>query len=118
MRKTNANKIGPFTLSKKGLPTVRLSPLVASAKTGKIVPHKVIKATDKNKTFCSKKILSRDNSESNFARLLSVSIRVINMINDPTNVTAMKIKKSQPIVDWAKECTDGTGPPLFINIPI
>ena len=33
-------------------------------------------------------------------------------------VNAINIKNSHPIVDWAKECTEGTGPPRLINIPI
>ena len=37
---------------------------------------------------------------------------------EPSRVTVMKARKSHPMVDWANECTDGTGPPRFMNIPI
>ena len=28
-----------------------------------------------------------------------------------------KSRKTQPIVDWPKEWTEGTGPPRFMNMP-
>ena len=37
---------------------------------------------------------------------------------EPTSVMPMNMRNSQPIVDWAKEWTEGTGPPRLMNMPI
>ena len=118
MRAISASRRGPFTRSKKGLPTVTVVPWAASEKTGNTVPHSVTKATRRKRTFCTRKALSRDRRESSLSRLLSVSMRQTKAAIERASVPTMKERNIHPIADWAKEWTDGTGPPRLMNIPI
>ena len=51
INKIIAKRIGPFTLSKNGLPIVITVSSIVSENTGKIVPHNVTSATIINNTF-------------------------------------------------------------------
>ena len=77
--------------------------LATSEKIGNMVPQRVTKATVRKRTFCARNTLSRDSADSSRPRLLSVSDFQMNTATDPTSVTTMNIRKSQPIVDCAKE---------------
>ena len=95
-----------------------VTPWNASEMTGKMVPQSVTKAAARKSTFWVRKALSLDSIESRLSRLLRVSIRHANAASEPSSVAAMKARKSHPMVDWANEWTEGTGPPRFMNIPI
>ena len=85
---------------------------------GNIVPHKVTNAINKNKTFCIKKAASLEKKESKELLLFNVPCLSTKITTDKNNVNPMTPRKTQPIVDSAKEWTEGTGPPRFMNIPI
>ena len=82
------------------------------------MPQSVTKATASSSTFCVRNALSRESVDSSFSRLLSVSILQANAASEPSSVRVMNARNVHPIVDCAKECTDGTGPPRLMNIPI
>ena len=63
-------------------------------------------------------MLSRDTMESSLSRLLRSRARHQNAISDASSVNAMNDRNSQPMLDCANECTEGTGPPRLMNMPI
>ena len=83
-----------------------------------MVPHSVTNATTRKSTFCARNALSRESSESRPSRLRNESMRHTNAASDRRSVPAMKARNSHPMVDCANECTEGTGPPRLMNMPI
>ena len=65
----------------------------------------------------TRKAASRDSIESRFCALFSSPYRQKNTAKGTITPTARNSRNTQPRVDAPKECTDGTGPPRFINIP-
>jgi hypothetical protein len=118
IKKTNKSINGPFTLLKNGCPIVMVVSSTASDNIGNIVPHRVINAISKKSIFWAKKADSLEIIESNPERLFKVSNLKMNITREMNRVTAITARKTHPMVDSAKECTDGTGPPRLMNMPI
>jgi hypothetical protein len=113
----NSSISGPFTLLKNGCPMVIVVSSTASEKIGNTVPHKVTNAISRKRIFWPRKAASRDKKDSKEPRLFRVSYRSMKITSDAKRVSPMIARKIHPMVDSAKECTEGTGPPLLINIP-
>ena len=103
---------------KNGWPMVIVVSSTASENMGNMVPQRVTKAISRKSIFWAKKADSREIIESNPDRLFKVSYRNIKIDKEMNKVAAITARKIHPIVDSAKECTEGTGPPRLINIPI
>ena len=65
----------------------------------------------------TRKAASLDNIESRFWALFNRLYRQMKTAKGTSTPTARKSRNTQPREEAPKECTEGVGPPRFMNIP-
>ena len=81
------------------------------------MPHRVATAMPSSSRLLMRNAASRDSMESSRCALRTRSYRQKNITMGTMTPNARNRRNTQPSVDAPKECTDGTGPPRFMNIP-
>src|SRR4030095_3508085 len=102
VKNSKKTAIGTLTLLKNGGPTVTLSPVTASERTGNMVPQKIAKQDASRIRLLNMKLLSRETIDSIWFSLFRSGKRSVSRYSEPHSTTKMYARKYPPIEDCAK----------------
>ena len=81
------------------------------------MPQKMAKAMPRNSRLLSRKLDSRDSSESSWLSERSRGRRQKSSASEPTMTSARNVRKYGPIADSANACTEARMPLRTTNVP-
>ena len=92
-------------------------PVTASEMSGKNVPQKITKQSATRSTFCSRKIASRDSSESSRCSERRSARRAVTSPTEPSTIAPIRIRNGTPSVEAPKAWIESRIPERTRNVP-
>jgi hypothetical protein len=117
IRSKISRKSGTVTREKYGAPTESLTPVMASATSGKMVPRNTVKVAAARTTLVTRKADSRLNMESISGWERSRSARTATRAKEPRRTRARKPRNSPPTGPEENAWTEESTPLRVRNVP-